>query len=136
MLVRAGSPSDVCKEQWSFAAPDLTLMTAGAPQCEHDLREVYDGLHWIVRTDSPRCELSNVLRPWQTIHQQPNAGSSQVFDRQSFKNCAHLCGVAKRKLTRRQRQSSIARSGRCCLEKALVEINRGPAVVPVGVNHR
>jgi Putative transposase of IS4/5 family (DUF4096) len=43
-------PSDVSDEEWSFVAPYLTLMTEDAPQREHNLREVFNGLRWIVRT--------------------------------------------------------------------------------------
>ncbi|MGZ3644105.1 MAG: transposase, partial [Ktedonobacteraceae bacterium] len=41
---------DVSDDEWSFVAPYLTLMTEEAPQREHDLREVFNGLRWIVRT--------------------------------------------------------------------------------------
>ena len=46
-------PSDVSDEEWAFAAPYLALMREDAPQRVHDLREVLNGLRWIVRTGSP-----------------------------------------------------------------------------------
>jgi transposase len=51
-MARKPYPGDVTDEEWSFAAPYLTLMSEAAPQREHDLREVYNGLRWIVRTGS------------------------------------------------------------------------------------
>lgn len=41
--------TDVSDEEWSFAAPYLTLMDQPAPQREHDLREVFNALRWLVR---------------------------------------------------------------------------------------
>jgi transposase len=49
-MTRKPYPSDVTDDEWAFVAPDLTLMTADAPQRDYDLREVFNGLRWIVRT--------------------------------------------------------------------------------------
>jgi hypothetical protein len=46
---RKAYPSDV-SEEWAFAAPYLTLMREDAAQREHELREVYNGLRYIVRS--------------------------------------------------------------------------------------
>lgn len=37
-------PSDVSDDAWAFVAPYLALMTEEAPQREHPLREVFNGL--------------------------------------------------------------------------------------------
>ncbi len=42
-------PSDVTDDEWAFVAPYLTLMKEDAPQREHRLREVCNGLRWFVR---------------------------------------------------------------------------------------
>jgi transposase len=63
-------PSDVSDDEWAFVAPYLTLMTEDAPQRDHDLREVFNGLRWIVRTGSPWRYLPNDLPPWHTVYQQ------------------------------------------------------------------
>ncbi|WP_156957886.1 transposase, partial [Paracidovorax oryzae] len=39
--------TDVSDEEWSFAAPYLSLMDQRAPQREHDLREVFNALRWL-----------------------------------------------------------------------------------------
>ena len=44
---------DVSDEALSFVAAYLRLMTASASQCEHDLREVFNGVRWIVRVGTP-----------------------------------------------------------------------------------
>ena len=48
-MSRKTYPSDVSDEEWAFVAPYLTLMTEDAPQRDHSLREVFNGLRWIVR---------------------------------------------------------------------------------------
>jgi transposase len=63
-------PSDVSDEEWAFVAPYLTLMTEAAPQRDHPLREVFNGLRWIVRTGSPWRYIPNDLPPWHTVYQQ------------------------------------------------------------------
>jgi transposase len=46
-------PSDVSDEEWAFVTPYLTLMREDAAQREHSLREVFNGLGWIIRTGAP-----------------------------------------------------------------------------------
>ena len=41
---RKAYPSDVSDDEWAFVAPYLTLMTEDAPQREHSMREVFNGL--------------------------------------------------------------------------------------------
>jgi transposase len=67
---RKGYPSDVSDEEWAFVAPYLTLMTEDAPQRTHPLREVFNGLRWIVRTGAPWRYLPTDLPPWQVVYQQ------------------------------------------------------------------
>ena len=62
--------SDVSDEEWSFVAPYLTLMTEEAPQREHDLREVFNGLRWIVRTGAQWRMMPHDLPPWAAVYQQ------------------------------------------------------------------
>jgi len=63
-------PSDISDDEWEFIAPYLTLMREDAPQRDHDLREVFNGLRWIVRTGSPWRYMPNDLPPWHTVYQQ------------------------------------------------------------------
>ncbi len=51
-------------------APYLTLMREEAPQREHSLREVFNGLRWIVRSGVPWRMIPNDLPPWYTVYQQ------------------------------------------------------------------
>jgi transposase len=63
-------PSDVSDEEWAFIAPYLTLMREDAPQRDYSLREVFNGLGWIIRTGAQWRMMPNDLPPWYTVHQQ------------------------------------------------------------------
>jgi transposase len=67
---RTPYPSDVSDEEWAFVAPYLTLMTEEAPQREHSLREVFNGLRWIVRTGAQWRMMPHDLPPWSIVSQQ------------------------------------------------------------------
>ena len=51
-------------------APYLALVCEDAPQRTHELREVFNGLRWIVRTGSPWRYMPNDLPPWEAVYQQ------------------------------------------------------------------
>lgn len=67
---RKSYPSDVSDDEWAFVAPYLTLMTAEAPQRQHSLREVFNGLRFILRTGMQWRMMPNDLPPWYTVYQQ------------------------------------------------------------------
>jgi transposase len=70
MSNRKPYPSDVSDEEWAFVAPYLALLPEDAPQREHDLREVFNGLRWIVRTGSQWRYMPHDLPPWEAVYQQ------------------------------------------------------------------
>lgn len=70
MATRKPYPSDVSDEEWHFVAPYLALVREDAPQREHDLREVLNGLRWVVRTGSPWRYMPHDLPPWEAVYQQ------------------------------------------------------------------
>ena len=67
---RKAYPGDVSDDEWAFMAPYLTLMREDAPQREHPLREVFNGLRYIVRTGMQWRMMPNDLPPWHTVYQQ------------------------------------------------------------------
>jgi Transposase and inactivated derivatives len=69
-MERQAYPSDVNDEEWAFSAPYLVLMREDAPQREHELREVFKGLRWLVRAGAPWRMIPNDLPPWYTVYQQ------------------------------------------------------------------
>jgi transposase len=62
--------SDVRDDEWAFVAPYLTLMDEAAPQRRHDLREVFNGLRYIVRGGLQWRLMPNDLPPWEAVYQQ------------------------------------------------------------------
>ena len=70
MATRKPYPSDVSEEEWAFVAPYLALVREDAPQRTHDLREVLNGLRWVVRTGSPWRYMPHDLPPWEAVYQQ------------------------------------------------------------------
>jgi transposase len=80
-MSRKAYPSDVSDEEWAFVAPYLTLMREDAPQREHSLREVFNGLRWMVRTAAPWRMMPHDLPPWHTVYQQAQRGfKAGVFE--------------------------------------------------------
>jgi transposase len=80
-MARTPYPSDVSDEEWDFVAPYLTLMTEDAPQRQHDLREVFNAMRWVVRTGSPWRYMPNDLPPWEAVYQQSQRWlASGVFE--------------------------------------------------------
>jgi len=69
-MMRKPYPSDVSDAEWAFVAPYLTLMREDAPQRDHALREVFNGLRWLVRTGAQWRMMPNDLPPWHTVYQQ------------------------------------------------------------------
>jgi transposase len=76
MPTRKPYPSDISDEEWSFVAPYLVapylvLVREDAPQRTHELREVLNGLRWVVRTGSPWRYMPHDLPPWEeAVYQQ------------------------------------------------------------------
>jgi transposase len=69
-MSRKAYPSDGTDEEWAFVAPYLTLMREDAPQREHDLREVFHGVRYVVRTGCPWRSMPHDLPPWEAVYQQ------------------------------------------------------------------
>ena len=70
MLTRKPDPSDVSDAEWAFVAPSLTLMPEQAPQRKHSLRDIFNGLRWLVRPGAPWRRLPHDLPPWEAVYQQ------------------------------------------------------------------
>ena len=69
-MARKPYPSDVNDEEWAFVAPYLTLMREDAPQREHPLREVFNGLRYVVRAGEAWRMMPNDLPPWEVVYGQ------------------------------------------------------------------
>src|SRR5580698_10504047 len=67
---RKSYPSDVSDDEWSLVMPYLTLMTEDAPQREYPLRELFNGLRYVVRYGIAWRAMPNDLPPWSAVYQQ------------------------------------------------------------------
>ena len=70
MTGRKPYPSDVSDKEWSFVAPYLALLPEDAGQRRHPLREVFNGLRYIVKTGAPWRWMPHDLPPWEIVYQQ------------------------------------------------------------------
>ena len=69
-MARKAYPSDVTDDEWAFVIPYLTLMRQDAPQREHPLRELFNGVRWMVRTAAPWRLIPHDLPPWHAVYEQ------------------------------------------------------------------
>ncbi|QEG29701.1 Transposase DDE domain protein [Gemmata obscuriglobus] len=55
-------------DEWSFAAPYLTLLREDAEQRTHDLRSVFDALRGVVKTGAHWRYIPNDFPPWAAVY--------------------------------------------------------------------
>ena len=63
-------PSDVSDDEWSLVVSYLTLMTEDAPHRDYRLRELFNGLRYLVRYGITWRAMPNDLPPWSAVYQQ------------------------------------------------------------------
>jgi transposase len=97
-------PTDVSDEEWVFVTPYLTLMTEDAPQRKHALREVFNGLRYVVRGGISWRMIPNDLPPWHTVYQQ----TQRWLKAGVFEALVHDLRMLMRLAEGRQEQSSAA----------------------------
>jgi transposase len=69
-MARKPYPSDVSDDEWAFVAPYLALISEDAPQRAYDLREVFNGLRYLVRSGAPWRMIPHEFPPWEIVYQQ------------------------------------------------------------------
>ena len=70
ITARKPYPSDVSDEEWALVAPYLCLLHEDAPQRDHSLREVFNGLRYVVKSGAPWRWMPHDLPPWAAVYQQ------------------------------------------------------------------
>jgi transposase len=79
--LRKPYPSDVNDEEWSWAAPYPTPMAEDAPQRQHALRELFNGLRYVIRYGIAWRAMPNDPPPWFAAYQQSRRWlAAGVFD--------------------------------------------------------
>src|SRR4029079_3950627 len=89
--------SDVSDGEWEFLLPYLTLMDEDAPQREHDLREVFNALRYVVKTGCQWRMLPHDFPPWDAVYQQ----ARRWMAAQVFEQVAHELRIVLRRLAAR-----------------------------------
>lgn len=69
-MARKSYPGDVTDDEWAFVAPYLTLMREDVLQRDHSLRELFNGMRFVVRTGAPWRWMPNDLPPWHAVYEQ------------------------------------------------------------------
>lgn len=103
-MTRKAYPSDVTDEEWAFVAPYLTLMREDAPQRKHDLREIFNGVRYVVRTGCPWRLIPHDLPPWEMVYQQ----SQRWIAAGVFENMVHDLRAVLRLAKGKKEQPSAA----------------------------
>ena len=70
MTVRCAYPSDVSDDEWALVASYLTLLPETAAQRDHSLREVFNGLRYVVRYGIAWRAMPHDLPPWHAVYDQ------------------------------------------------------------------
>ena len=99
-----GYPSDVSDGEWEFVAPYLTLLREDCGQRVHPLREVFNGLRYVVRAGCPWRMIPHDLPPWEMVYQQ----SQRWIKKGVFEDMTHDLRVLLRLLDGRNAQPSAA----------------------------
>jgi transposase len=96
MATRKPYPSDVSDQEWAFVAPYLALVREDAPQRDHDLREVFNGLRWVVRTGSPWRSIcpTTCLRGRPSTSRRSGGSKLECSSRWST-TCAYFCAFRR-----------------------------------------
>jgi transposase len=95
-------PSDVSDEEWSFVAPYLTLCRLDSEQREHELRDVFNALRWLVRSGAPWRMMPHEFPPWPAVYQQ----TRRWLQAGCFEALVHDLRILLREYTGRKGQPS------------------------------
>ena len=96
--------SDVSDDEWAFMAPYLTLMKEDAPQRVYGLRDLFDGLRYIVRTGVQWRWMPHDLPPWHTVYEQ----AQRWLKAGVFEQMVHDLRMLLREIAGRNPQPSAA----------------------------
>jgi transposase len=97
-------PTDVTDAEWEFLLPYLTLMRTDSPQRVHNLREVFNGMRYVLKTSCQWRMLPNDLPDWNAVYQQ----TRRWMQAGVFETIAHDLRMMVRLLDGREGQPTAA----------------------------
>lgn len=109
--VRKPYPSDISDEEWSLIIPYLLPMKEGVEQRHHDLRELFNGLRYVIRYGIAWRAMPNDLPPWTAFTSNPGAGWMRDVSRLLCTIFGLYCVLRRAGKRSRRRRSSTA--GHC-----------------------
>ncbi len=78
---RKAYPSDVTDAEWEFLLPFLALMCQDAPQRKYPLRDLFNGLRYVVKTGCQWRFLPHDFPPWTAVYQRARRWvQAEVFE--------------------------------------------------------
>jgi transposase len=98
------TPSDLSDDEWTCVAPYLTLLPEDVSQRKHALREVFNGLRYLVKTGVHWRMLPHDLPPWPVVYQQIRRWMAA----ECFEAIVHDLRVLLRRAAERRAQPSAA----------------------------
>jgi transposase len=101
---RKSYPSDVSDTEWEFLLPYLTLMRADAPQRTNNLREVFNGVRYVVKTGCQWRMLPHDFPEWSVVYQQ----ARRWIEADVFEEITHDLRICLRLLKDRDEQPTAA----------------------------
>lgn len=69
-MARKPYSTDVSDDEWAFVAPYLALLAEDAGQRRYELREVFNGLRYVIKGGVTWRLVPNDLPPWEIVYQQ------------------------------------------------------------------
>ena len=104
MDTRTLYPTDVSDEEWAFVAPYLTLLPEDVSQRKYPLREVFNGVRYIVKTGAHWRMMPHDLPPWPLVYQQMR----RWMDAGCFEAIVHDLRILRRRAAERPEPPSAA----------------------------
>jgi transposase len=101
---RTPYPSAVSDDEWAFVAPYLTLLAEDVSQRRSPMREVFNGLRYIVKTGAHWGMMPHDLPPWPVVYQQMRRWMAASC----FEAIVHDLRVLLRRAAERTAQPSAA----------------------------
>jgi transposase len=101
---RKSYPSDASDAEWEFLIPYLTLMREDAPQRTHSLRDVFNGIRYVVKTGCQWRMLPHDFPDWTVVYQQ----ARRWIQAGVFEDIVHDLRICLRVLSDRDEQPTAA----------------------------
>ncbi len=96
-------PSDLSDAEWALVEPYLTPAATGRPRTR-DLREIVDGIFYVLRTGCQWRYLPHDLPPWQTVYGYFTAWTNDgIFAQLNYE----LTGLARAKAGRAEPSAGV-----------------------------